>query len=999
MSSTTKEESKSSCCVWCEDIAPITLYSKSNGQILGFCSDDCWSSYSDVLFNDSCPKCKRKANLLQVPASNKDDLFNEEFVNYCDNCFSSCKNKYVNSNQLNNNNHAIQATPKIEKSSSSSSSPDKDKDNNNLNDTTISSNQSSANLSSSKRSRAIKNSHQPYEIWGCFNWESYLCLEGSTPAPAECFKQNDDPPTNEFEINMKLEAPDPRNASSTCIATVVSIMGFRIELRLDGSDNTNDFWLPVDSEDIKPIGYTQEQGGMLQPPLGFRKSPSNWPVFVSTTLNNAVIAPKSCFKTPPQAPKRNLFKVGHKLEAVDRKNPQLICPATISKIRDSMCFISFDGWSGAFDYWTRYDSRDLFPVGWCERSQHPLQMPGNKDLKIDASKLSVNYVANISYHTSKVKNSRISNLNLNNSHSSLNNNNSSNQSNDSQVKTTSTTATTPTKTAINTNNNTNSTISTTLNNEQNNQNLSTANQNQKSSTPIPNKSTQVNSKINLNNGTINNKKITPNLTPITPATSATTTISTNTQQKPLQTNNQNSSSSSTSSLKTLLLEKKNNGLLATTLNPINHQLPTKQQQPSTPTLVVKNSNQSTSKSDNNQNSKHPLVTVHLNLNCNAGEFIDSVEYRKQTTLCDMKIGPSQLNKTMKDILQLIVNCCKREYRAFILGMIRPGNGSFEVETGIIENGIEKKIKLPHFNRASAFWNYLNNFLGGLKCCKNLVSMMTVACDLCSNGKSKKESHSNFNASIKSIINAGKLQPQSVKPQSVKPQSMIKQQQQTPTTNNNTNSNTNNTNNNKVKQQLNHNSTTPINNNTNNKPPITMITKNNINNIAKPSSTPKQQQLHHQTPSTPSTSSKTSSSTHVPSPLTTTSAPLTANSSLSSSSSSVKRKLDDQTLLNNSNNISNKVPKINGQLQVESSSNEPQLSNPNDWSIDDVINFLKMNDKSLDFAELFQAHEIDGKAFLLLDSDMLMKYMKIKLGPALKVTAIIEQLNNYKNLIT
>ena len=40
--------------------------------------------------------------------------------------------------------------------------------------------------------------------------------------------------------------------------------------------------------------------------------------------------------------------------------------------------VQFDGWKGAFDYWCRYDSRDLFPVGWCSASGHPLQPPGKK---------------------------------------------------------------------------------------------------------------------------------------------------------------------------------------------------------------------------------------------------------------------------------------------------------------------------------------------------------------------------------------------------------------------------------------------------------------------------------------------------------------------------------------------------------------------------------------------------------------------------------------------
>lgn len=42
--------------------------------------------------------------------------------------------------------------------------------------------------------------------------------------------------------------------------------------------------------------------------------------------------------------------------------------------------IRFDGWRGAFDYWCRYDCRDIFPVGWCAKTGHPLQPPGQKGL-------------------------------------------------------------------------------------------------------------------------------------------------------------------------------------------------------------------------------------------------------------------------------------------------------------------------------------------------------------------------------------------------------------------------------------------------------------------------------------------------------------------------------------------------------------------------------------------------------------------------------------------
>ncbi|KAH8272099.1 hypothetical protein KR026_008114 [Drosophila bipectinata] len=217
-----------------------------------------------------------------------------------------------------------------------------------------------------------------YESFHVFDWDAYLEETGSDAAPAECFKQAQNPPNNDFKIGMKLEALDPRNVTSTCIATVVGVLGSRLRLRLDGSDSQNDFWRLVDSTEIHAIGHCEKNGGMLQPPLGFRMNASSWPGYLCKILNNAMVAPEEIFQPEPLSPEENLFKVGQKLEAVDKKNPQLICCATVDAIKDDQIHVTFDGWRGAFDYWCNYRSRDIFPVGWCARSCHPMQPPGHK---------------------------------------------------------------------------------------------------------------------------------------------------------------------------------------------------------------------------------------------------------------------------------------------------------------------------------------------------------------------------------------------------------------------------------------------------------------------------------------------------------------------------------------------------------------------------------------------------------------------------------------------
>ncbi|XP_034730289.1 polycomb protein SCMH1 isoform X1 [Etheostoma cragini] len=210
-----------------------------------------------------------------------------------------------------------------------------------------------------------------------FSWEDYLRETSSTAASPTCFKQSRVPPSNDFKAGMKLEARDPRNSNSVCIATVMGMMGTRLRLRLDGSDNTNDFWRLVDSLDIQPIGTCERNGDMLQPPLGFRMNASSWPMFLLRTLSGAEMAPASAFKKEPASPVKNYFQPGMKLEAVDRKNPYLICPATVGEVRGQEIFVMFDGWRGAFDYWCPFDSRDIFPVGWCALTKHSIQPPGN----------------------------------------------------------------------------------------------------------------------------------------------------------------------------------------------------------------------------------------------------------------------------------------------------------------------------------------------------------------------------------------------------------------------------------------------------------------------------------------------------------------------------------------------------------------------------------------------------------------------------------------------
>ncbi|KAJ0183346.1 hypothetical protein K1T71_001322 [Dendrolimus kikuchii] len=318
-------------CTWCaESKTPLKYVLPTENGKKEFCTETCLSEFRQAYSKGACLHCD---NVIRgnAPPSSK---------NFCS---TYCLNKYQKKNEKR------------------TTSPQ------------------SGNGANGAENHTNNNSTGSfYEIFQLFDWNEYMKETSSSPAPQECFKQAPMPPMNDFKVGMKLEALDPRNLTSTCIATVVGVLGPRLRLRLDGSDNKNDFWRLVDAGDIHPIGYCEKNDGMLQPPLGFRMNASSWPMFLLKTLNGAEMAPAKVFQPEPPTPKSNLFVVGQKLEAVDKKNPQLICCATVGAVKNDQIHVTFDGWRGAFDYWCRFESRDIFPVGWCARAGHPLQPPGQK---------------------------------------------------------------------------------------------------------------------------------------------------------------------------------------------------------------------------------------------------------------------------------------------------------------------------------------------------------------------------------------------------------------------------------------------------------------------------------------------------------------------------------------------------------------------------------------------------------------------------------------------
>jgi hypothetical protein len=70
--------------------------------------------------------------------------------------------------------------------------------------------------------------------------------------------------------------------------------------------------------------------------------------------------------------------VGMKLEAKDRKNPRMVCVATIEEVvnaDEGLVKIHFDGWKPEFNYEAKLDNEDLHPMGYCDWKQRKLEVP------------------------------------------------------------------------------------------------------------------------------------------------------------------------------------------------------------------------------------------------------------------------------------------------------------------------------------------------------------------------------------------------------------------------------------------------------------------------------------------------------------------------------------------------------------------------------------------------------------------------------------------------
>ncbi|KAJ7354960.1 lethal(3)malignant brain tumor-like protein [Desmophyllum pertusum] len=211
-----------------------------------------------------------------------------------------------------------------------------------------------------------------------FNWDKYLKICEATAAPGHLFRPVL-PTKHGFKTGMKLEAVDRMNPDLICVATVTNVIGNYFLVHFDEWDDSYDYWCGNDCPYIRPVGWCKENNRNLNPPNDDEFHTFRWEEYLRSTGTTA--APLYVFKMRPPPD----FEVDQKLEAVDKRNPSLVRAATIAGVNEYRIRIHFDGWDDIYDDWFEADCLDLYPVGWCEKTGHPLETPLTKREKISSA--------------------------------------------------------------------------------------------------------------------------------------------------------------------------------------------------------------------------------------------------------------------------------------------------------------------------------------------------------------------------------------------------------------------------------------------------------------------------------------------------------------------------------------------------------------------------------------------------------------------------------------
>ncbi|NWZ90167.1 SMBT1 protein, partial [Nesospiza acunhae] len=213
-----------------------------------------------------------------------------------------------------------------------------------------------------------------------FNWDEYLEDTGATAAPHGSFKHVDTSLQNGFAPGMKLEVAVKSDQNTYWVATIITTCGQLLLLRYDGygEDRKADFWCDILTADLHPIGWCQQNKKILKVPEGIKDKIPDQEEFLQRVLKGACSAPANLLEGLHRGKNPlDLIAPGSRLELQNTRDSLEAWIVTVVENVGGRLKLRYEGLedSDKFDQWLFYLDPFLHQVGWAAQHGYSLQPP------------------------------------------------------------------------------------------------------------------------------------------------------------------------------------------------------------------------------------------------------------------------------------------------------------------------------------------------------------------------------------------------------------------------------------------------------------------------------------------------------------------------------------------------------------------------------------------------------------------------------------------------
>ncbi|KAM9173700.1 scm-like with four MBT domains protein 2 isoform 1-T1 [Pangshura tecta] len=213
-----------------------------------------------------------------------------------------------------------------------------------------------------------------------FNWDEYLEETGASAAPHTSFRHVEISLQSSFQPGMKLEVANKNNPDTYWVATIITTCGQLLLLRYCGygDDRRADFWCDVMTADLHPVGWCTQNNKVLMPPDAIKEKYTDWTAFLIHDLTGSRTAPANLLEGPLRGKNPvDLITVDSLIELQDSQNPfQYWIVSVVENVggRLRLRYVGLEE-TESYDQWLFYLDCRLRPVGWCQENKYRMDPP------------------------------------------------------------------------------------------------------------------------------------------------------------------------------------------------------------------------------------------------------------------------------------------------------------------------------------------------------------------------------------------------------------------------------------------------------------------------------------------------------------------------------------------------------------------------------------------------------------------------------------------------